>query len=136
MQAFPHAGLWHKHHVFRHHSFTGDLARDPDTIHLTPFLRKHKGSKSPVLGFAKAAPKQATFLLVNVLPGMFLGDAPHSRCLRGHSRRKVMPALATVALPAAPARCSHHPRRLALADGPCQARVRHQGRGQGLPSRA
>ena len=33
--------LWHKHHVFRHHSFTGDTERDPDTVHLTPFLRKH-----------------------------------------------------------------------------------------------
>ena len=24
--------LWHRHHVFRHHSFTGDVLRDPDTV--------------------------------------------------------------------------------------------------------
>jgi len=32
--------LWMKHHVFKHHAFTGDAAHDPDTIHTKPFFRK------------------------------------------------------------------------------------------------
>ena len=68
--------LWHKHHVYRHHSFTGDIKRDPDTIHLTPFLRKHVaqgGPPSPML--SRMAPWTASVLFVNLLPGMFLGQA-------------------------------------------------------------
>ena len=67
--------LWHKHHVFRHHSFTGDTLRDPDTIHLTPFLKKHPSSGKAAVGFGRAAPRLATVLFVNLFPGMYLGQA-------------------------------------------------------------
>ena len=67
--------LWHKHHVFRHHSFTGDIAKDPDTIHLTPFLKKHiAGGKRPI-ALSRAMPLTAAVLFVNLLPGMFIGQA-------------------------------------------------------------
>jgi linoleoyl-CoA desaturase len=36
--------LWMKHHVYGHHSFTGDPTRDPDLIHARPFIRKHARS--------------------------------------------------------------------------------------------
>ncbi len=32
--------MWTKHHVYGHHSFTGDPNKDPDLIHARPFLRK------------------------------------------------------------------------------------------------
>eukprot|EP01084_Bolivina_argentea_P166817 289595_1 len=32
--------MWTKHHVYGHHSFTGDPCRDPDLIHARPFIRK------------------------------------------------------------------------------------------------
>ncbi len=32
--------MWTKHHVYGHHSFTGDPCRDPDIIHSRPFIRK------------------------------------------------------------------------------------------------
>jgi len=70
------ARLWHKHHVFRHHSFTGDLQLDPDTIHFTPFLRKHvAGRQTAVLSLSRAAPRVAAVLFLHVLPGMFIGQA-------------------------------------------------------------
>lgn len=67
--------LWHKHHVFRHHSFTGDLTRDPDAIHLTPFLRKHAADRKRPLPLSRRLPWAMTVLFVNLLPGMFLGQA-------------------------------------------------------------
>ncbi len=33
--------MWTKHHVYGHHSFTGDPRRDPDIIHARPFIRKN-----------------------------------------------------------------------------------------------
>ncbi|CAM9134782.1 unnamed protein product, partial [Scytosiphon promiscuus] len=35
-----HHGLWVMHHVYGHHSFTGDPDRDPDLVHARPYLRK------------------------------------------------------------------------------------------------
>ncbi|CAM9743159.1 unnamed protein product [Ectocarpus sp. 4 AP-2014] len=35
-----HHGLWVMHHVYGHHSFTGDPERDPDLVHARPYLRK------------------------------------------------------------------------------------------------
>jgi len=67
--------LWHKHHVFRHHSFTGDLSHDPDAIHLTPFLRKHAGDKKRPLKLARKAPLSSAVVFISVFPGMFLGQA-------------------------------------------------------------
>ncbi|KAG5177126.1 hypothetical protein JKP88DRAFT_170521 [Tribonema minus] len=32
--------MWMLHHVYGHHSFTGDPTRDPDLIHARPFIRK------------------------------------------------------------------------------------------------
>lgn len=67
--------LWHKHHVYRHHSYTGDPRRDPDTVHLTPFLAKHVTPGASVLRISCWAPQLATILFVNLLPGMFVGQA-------------------------------------------------------------
>ncbi len=33
--------MWTRHHVYGHHSFTGDPCRDPDLIHARPFIRKN-----------------------------------------------------------------------------------------------
>ena len=68
--------LWHKHHVFRHHSFTGDAKKDPDTIHLSPFLSKHvvPGAPAP-LAVSCYAPKTVTVAVTALLPGMFIGQA-------------------------------------------------------------
>merc|ERR1719163_554938 len=68
--------LWHKHHVFRHHSFTGDPRRDPDTIHLSPFLSKHAVPGAPApLKLSCWAPRLTTAVVTTFLPGMFVGQA-------------------------------------------------------------
>jgi linoleoyl-CoA desaturase len=67
--------LWHKHHVFRHHSFTGDVDKDPDTVHFTPFLRKHATSGRRPIALSRAMPWSAAVLFVNAIPGMFVGQA-------------------------------------------------------------
>jgi linoleoyl-CoA desaturase len=67
--------LWHMHHMYRHHSFTGDPRRDPDTVHLTPFLAKHVTPGATALKISAYAPRLATIAFVNLLPGMFVGQA-------------------------------------------------------------
>ena len=67
--------LWHKHHVFRHHSFTGDTLREPDTVHLTPFLRKHLHSGKRPIALSRMAPFTSAVLFVSLLPGMFVGQS-------------------------------------------------------------
>ena len=34
------SNIWFYHHVFNHHSFTGEERKDPDLYHLNPFLNK------------------------------------------------------------------------------------------------
>lgn len=65
--------LWHKHHVFRHHSFTGDVEKDPDMRHLMPAFRKHETMKKPV-NFVLKAPATLLLVFLNIFPGMFAGQ--------------------------------------------------------------
>ena len=68
--------LWHKHHVYRHHSFTGDVSKDPDTVHFTPFLKKHAGKAGgpTPIALSRCAPWSAAVFFVGLFPGMYLGQ--------------------------------------------------------------
>jgi len=35
--------VWMRHHVYGHHSFTGDVKLDPDMKHGRPFIKKWEG---------------------------------------------------------------------------------------------
>ncbi|CAM9681016.1 unnamed protein product [Chrysoparadoxa australica] len=72
---------WSAHHVYGHHSFTGDAHRDPDIIHARPFIRKN--IMTPILEYARyfldwqhiAAP--VFFLLI---PGQTIGQTLSYYC--------------------------------------------------------
>lgn len=70
----------HAHHVVRHHAYTGDPRRDPDTFHIRPFLRKHPkhSPKKTVLTdrYEKAGwvLPSLTLGIMFALPGMWLGQ--------------------------------------------------------------
>eukprot|EP00656_Telonema_subtile_P013742 TRINITY_DN16984_c0_g1_i1.p1 TRINITY_DN16984_c0_g1~~TRINITY_DN16984_c0_g1_i1.p1 ORF type:complete len:679 (-),score=137.71 TRINITY_DN16984_c0_g1_i1:168-2204(-) len=72
--------LWARHHVYAHHSYTGDQKNDPDTKHGRPFIRKHISdplSKYIAKSYSQlpAALRQAYQLTVmGVFPGMFVGQ--------------------------------------------------------------
>lgn len=67
--------LWETHHVFRHHSFTGDSKLDPDTINFRPFARKtEEDNKNKYLKLNYKYPKLFVSLFAFLLPGMFFGQ--------------------------------------------------------------
>ena len=62
--------LWHRHHSYKHHSYTGTI-EDPDTIHLSPFIRKSFNEKSDKYW------KYTNILVIIstcIFPGMWLGQ--------------------------------------------------------------
>lgn len=62
------AQLWARHHVYKHHSFTG-LCEDPDTINFAPLLRKSLHERKRKYASASSI---AYFVLVHIIfPGMF-----------------------------------------------------------------
>ena len=67
--------LWFKHHVHRHHSFTGDHKLDPDVLHLMPFIRKHSmGPPSSTHAMPPLHVWQLLVFLLHCVPGMFVGQ--------------------------------------------------------------
>ena len=63
--------LWIKHHVIKHHLFTGIKNNDPDLIHYKPFIKKIKGEKcSYVLNSY-----YQYFIFFILLPGSFIGQS-------------------------------------------------------------
>ena len=73
--AFWDSQLWMKHHVFRHHAFTGDNNKDPDVIHFKPYIRKsEKEPENRYWRVAKLYPKTVALFATSVFPGMFIGQ--------------------------------------------------------------
>lgn len=67
--------MWAIHHSYRHHSFTSDPVLDPDTIHLRPFVKKHKEDKeSKYIRFFRHYPKLTTIMSMFFLPGSCTGQ--------------------------------------------------------------
>ncbi len=67
--------LWSYHHVIRHHTFTGDINKDPDTIHFKPFIRKSR--EIPINGYlniSKQYPILIALVTICIIPGMFIGQ--------------------------------------------------------------
>ena len=73
--AFWDGQLWRKHHVFRHHAFTGDALLDPDTVHFKPFIRKlveHNPKK--YWSISQIYPKTVALIVTCIFPGMFMAQ--------------------------------------------------------------
>ena len=68
--------LWMKHHVFRHHSFTGNYDLDPDTIHFKPLIQKSNNLNSDdYLYIFKLIPKIFSLFTISIFPGMYVGQS-------------------------------------------------------------
>jgi len=66
--------MWLKHHVFRHHTYTGDAELDPDAINFKPYIRKTPFE--PVRKYAKIPKsnmKLFSFIYLAIFPGMLMG---------------------------------------------------------------
>jgi fatty acid desaturase len=65
------SNIWFYHHVINHHSFTGEIGKDPDLYHLNPFLNKTiiKTRKQILHDNANYIPYILTFF-----PGQYLGQ--------------------------------------------------------------
>ena len=67
--------LWSKHHVIRHHAFTGDMNLDPDTIHFKPFIRKSiKIPNKSYYKITKYFSKTLPIFTICIFPGMYVGQ--------------------------------------------------------------
>ena len=67
--------LWLKHHVFRHHAFTGDQDLDPDIIHFKPFIRKLvEEDQRKYWVLSRWYPKTIALITTCVFPGMAIGQ--------------------------------------------------------------
>ena len=64
--------IWFYHHVYHHHSFTGEEHKDPDLYHLRPFLRKTKNDK--INPFFLKYHTYILFLSTIVFPGQYIGQ--------------------------------------------------------------
>ena len=68
--------MWTKHHVFRHHAFTGDVGLDPDIIHFRPFIQKtSQDHPEKYFQVMKRYPHASSIMFVSIFPGMFVGQA-------------------------------------------------------------
>tara|TARA_B110001469_G_scaffold83238_1_gene78776 strand:+ start:4879 stop:6120 length:1242 start_codon:yes stop_codon:yes gene_type:complete len=73
--AFWDGQLWCKHHVFKHHTFTGDKDNDPDIIHFKPFIRKsEEEDKTKYIELSNKYPKIVALFTTCIFPGMFMGQ--------------------------------------------------------------
>lgn len=69
-------GIWALHHVYGHHSFTGDPMRDPDLIHARPFIRK--SGLSPLVEYFRYFIERQHIIapvFFTVIPGQSLGQS-------------------------------------------------------------
>ena len=67
--------LWTYHHVIRHHAYTGDYDKDPDTIHFKPLVCKSKElSSDKYLNISKRYPILMALLTICIFPGMSIGQ--------------------------------------------------------------
>jgi linoleoyl-CoA desaturase len=67
--------MWMIHHVYRHHTFTGDQKLDPDTMHLRPFVKKHVNDKeSKFVKLCRKYPRLSTIVSTFVFPGIYVGQ--------------------------------------------------------------
>lgn len=74
--------LWNQHHVIRHHAYTGDHNKDPDTIHFKPLIRKSDLiSNKGYLNIPKNYSILLSFISVFILPGMFVGQSILYHCV-------------------------------------------------------
>ncbi len=73
--AFWDSKLWLKHHVFRHHAFTGNKDLDPDIVHFKPFIRKsEKEDINKYNKYFKLCPKFFSIIITCIFPGMFFSQ--------------------------------------------------------------
>jgi len=66
--------IWFFHHVYSHHSFTGDKNKDPDILHFRPFAKKvdhDPGLETKI--FIPYQHKLISFISI-IFPGTFLGQ--------------------------------------------------------------
>lgn len=67
--------LWEKHHTIRHHSYTGILALDPDTINFSPYFNKRPSSYKAWLNNVEFPGIEYLYLFIlTILPGMYVGQ--------------------------------------------------------------
>eukprot|EP00438_Fugacium_kawagutii_P000131 Skav218745 [mRNA] locus=scaffold1346:1013231:1014220:+ [translate_table: standard] len=72
--------IWARHHVYAHHSFTGDIHKDPDTKYGRPIFRKHpedgefKTFKKPIM--KKCTLSQSLKVYFNWIMGEVYSDVP------------------------------------------------------------
>uniref|UniRef100_A0A0G4FKE0 Cytochrome b5 heme-binding domain-containing protein n=1 Tax=Chromera velia CCMP2878 TaxID=1169474 RepID=A0A0G4FKE0_9ALVE len=67
--------VWARHHVYGHHSFTGDVAKDPDTRYGRPFFRKHPDdAEKKFLAVGLENQPASALIALAVFPGQFFGQ--------------------------------------------------------------
>eukprot|EP00435_Cladocopium_sp_Y103_P062437 s1176_g24.t1 len=65
--------IWARHHVYAHHSFTGDIHKDPDTKYGRPIFRKHPEDPYSFSPTMLQLQPWSSILLV-LFPGQFFGQ--------------------------------------------------------------
>jgi len=67
------SNIWFYHHVYNHHSFTGQENKDPDLYHLRPFIRKIKSDNKIYRFLLNIQDRIAPFILF-IFPGQYIGQ--------------------------------------------------------------
>jgi len=66
--------IWHLHHVYAHHSYTGHEKLDPDVRHYQPFAAKFTGQGSITYYYLRKIQHITITFFATVLPGMYYGQ--------------------------------------------------------------
>jgi linoleoyl-CoA desaturase len=64
--------IWFYHHIYHHHSFTGEENKDPDVYHFRPFIRKTKHDK--IHPFFITYQPYVLAVTAFVFPGQYIGQ--------------------------------------------------------------
>lgn len=66
--------IWHLHHVYGHHSFTGNTRYDPDLKHFRPFTRKYREDQKGINKFLVTIQDKIITFAACFFPGMYVGQ--------------------------------------------------------------
>lgn len=67
--------IWNLHHVYGHHSYTGNIKLDPDMKHFRPFAKKYKEDIKGVKKYLTNIQDKIITFAACVFPGMYVGQS-------------------------------------------------------------